>query len=81
MEILKLYSNTCVPCRMMNPLLEKLKIEKDIKITPIDTFMEHELVLKYNIRSVPTLILLKDGIEVNRLIGSTTYNNLLEFCK
>jgi thiol-disulfide isomerase/thioredoxin len=64
MEIIKFYSKTCVPCRMMNPLIDKLEKEEGIKITPVDIDISHDLVVKYGVRSVPTFILLKDGKEV-----------------
>jgi thioredoxin 1 len=53
----------CGPCKMMGPVLEQLKdkmVDK-VRILKIDVDSNRELAYKYNIRSVPTLMLFQDG--------------------
>lgn len=53
----------CGPCRMMEPILEQVKVKmgESVTILKIDVDQEKELTQKYVIRGVPTLILFKDG--------------------
>jgi len=79
MKILKFYSRSCVPCKMMDPLLDKLSSEFGIEVENIN-ISETDLVIKYEIRSVPTLILIDDNEEeIRKLIGSVPYSQLIEF--
>jgi thioredoxin 1 len=53
----------CGPCRMMEPILEQVKVKmgESVTILKIDVDQEKELTQKYSIRGVPTLILYKEG--------------------
>jgi thioredoxin 1 len=53
----------CGPCKMMAPVLSQLKDKMDdkLRILKIDVDNNRELASKYNIRSVPTLMLFQDG--------------------
>ncbi len=53
----------CGPCKMMKPVLEQLKnrVGERVKILKIDVDRNMELAQKYNIRSVPTLMLFHEG--------------------
>jgi thioredoxin 1 len=53
----------CGPCKMMKPVLEQLKNKMGgkIKILKIDVDRNRELAIKYNIKSVPTLMLFHEG--------------------
>jgi len=54
----------CGPCRMLGPVLEQLKdrVGDRVRILKIDVDNNPELAYKYNVRSVPTLILFRNGI-------------------
>ena len=55
----------------MNPILDEVEKEySDLIITRIDIDSDKEMVEKYNIQSVPTYVILKDGKEVDRIIGA-----------
>lgn len=67
------YATWCGPCKMVAPILEELATElkgEDVHIGKLD--IDHNLSTsqKYHVTSVPTLILFKDGKEVDRLIGA-----------
>ena len=60
----------CGPCRMLAPLLEELSEERtDTLFASVNIDSENELANRFNIMSIPCLILFKDGVEVNRSIG------------
>jgi thioredoxin 1 len=60
----------CPPCQALHPILEEIADEGgDFKIVAVDIDDEEELAEKFNISSIPCLILFNDGIEVDRKIG------------
>lgn len=72
------YSDSCIPCKRMSPILSKLETEYEgrIKIVKINTNFEKELVEKYSIQTVPTLILFKSGEETDRIRGAAKIEEL-----
>ncbi len=65
------FAEWCGPCRMMTPVLEE--VENEVKgqatIAKLDIDHSSAIAAKYQVTSVPTLVLFKDGKEVDRLIG------------
>jgi thioredoxin 1 len=60
----------CGPCKMMTPILEKLEAErKDLIIAKVNVDTESDLAKKFEISSIPTCILFRDGKEVARMNG------------
>jgi thioredoxin 1 len=61
----------CGPCKMQTPILEKLAEAPDIKATigKINTDENPELAQKFGITSIPTLIIMKGGSEIERFVG------------
>ena len=61
----------CGPCKMQTPILEKLAELPEIKATivKINTDENPELAQKFGITSIPTLILMKGGSEIERFVG------------
>ena len=63
-------ANWCGPCKMLKPILEELSSNNDnIKIVSINIDEEDEIAEKYNISSIPCLILFDKGNEIKRNIG------------
>lgn len=80
MYLVKVYSNTCIPCKMLSPLIDKLKIQTGVEVVEIDSQKEIEFIQRHNIRSNPTLILFdEDDQEIRRHVGLLTYEQLEEF--
>ena len=60
----------CGPCRMIAPVLEKIAKENDnIKIVSVNVDNNNELAREYNVFSIPCLVVIKDGKEINRSVG------------
>ncbi len=75
------HANWCGPCRMLAPVLEQ--VAKDVKgkavVAKIDIDTEQKIAAQFQITSVPTMILFKNGKEVNRLIGLRNADAVKDF--
>jgi thioredoxin 1 len=74
------HANWCGPCRMLAPVLEQVASEVQGKalIAKVDIDTEQKTASQYQITSVPTMILLKDGKEVKRLVGLRNAESIKE---
>ncbi len=65
------YADWCGPCRMLTPVVEELAQEMNGKITvaKVDTDRSVNVASKFEVTSIPTLILFKDGQVVKRVVG------------
>lgn len=76
LQILKFSTPTCPPCRALNPIIEEVKKETGADIESINA-LEDDRAAQYGIKSVPTLIFLKNNFEVNRKIGLISKSDLV----
>lgn len=61
----------CGPCRMLAPVIEEIsEAAKGVKFGKVDINAQQELAARFGVMSIPTLVLFKDGEEVDRLIGA-----------
>ena len=74
-KILKFESDSCPQCKALSATLERITKEykTDIKSIDIEEDNNQDLIRKYNIRSIPTLIFLNEDKEYNRLVGNQSY--------
>ena len=76
------YADWCGPCQMMAPVVEKIASENaDIKVRKINIDNEEELAIKYRVVSIPTFLVIKNGEEVNRIVGAVDKAELEEAIK
>jgi len=66
-QILYFSSPWCAPCRTFKPIMESLQSE--MSITFIDVDASPQTAQTWNVRSVPTTLIIQNGIEVGRLVG------------
>lgn len=77
MKILKFSATWCQPCKALTKTLESLDIKVPIEHVDIDA--QRDLVTKYGVRSVPTMIMVERGQEVRRVLGNQTKESVIEF--
>jgi len=72
------WAEWCAPCRMIAPMVDELSQEYDGKISfaKVDVDSNPEISLKYGIRSIPTLLVFKDGQPVDQVIGAVPKGTL-----
>ncbi len=75
------YATWCGPCKMLEPVMEKYDKEEDIEIIKVDVDKAPNLSSKYNVFSIPTLIIFENGKEVRRKTGFMTKDELKEWVK
>ncbi|WP_418181088.1 thioredoxin [Aliarcobacter lanthieri] len=70
----------CGPCRMIAPVIDELAgdFEGKANICKVNTDEEQDLAVKYGIRSIPTIIFMKNGEVVDQLIGATSKQALTD---
>jgi len=68
----------CQPCKKVKPVVEEMKKE-GFQFQMIDADYEQLLVKQFQVKSVPTFILLEDGKEINRIAGAKTKEELENF--
>jgi thioredoxin 1 len=78
-RILRFTASWCGPCKALSMNLESANIEMPIEVVDID--VHDDLAREYGIRSVPTLVMLDENIEVKRIVGSKTVKELQEWAQ
>lgn len=75
------YADWCGPCRMLTPVLEQIAkaVHGKVTIAKVDIDDNQRIATQFQVTSVPTMVLLKDGKEINRLIGLRDAEGLKKF--
>ena len=67
--LLDFWATWCGPCQMIGPMLDQVAEEENITVGKINVDEQRELAMQYEIEAIPTLIVMKDGREVDRSVG------------
>ena len=80
MVIVDFYANWCGPCQMIAPILSEIAEEHSgkLKVGKINVDEERELASKYQVSSIPTLLLFKEGKIVKALVGFRSKSEIEE---
>jgi len=70
----------CGPCRAISPLVDEMATEFDgrLKVCKVDVDSAQDVAAEYGIRSIPTLVFIKNGAEVDRIIGVVSKQDLVK---
>lgn len=74
------WAEWCGPCKMIAPILEQLVDEHagSIRVAKVNVDENPNLAMKFNVMSIPTMIVFKDGMEAQRLVGARGKPQLLD---
>ena len=72
--VVDFWATWCGPCRMVGPIIEELAKEYDGKITvgKCDVEENDDLAAEFGIRNIPTILFIKDGVVVDKLVGAVS---------
>ncbi len=76
------YADWCGPCKILSPRVAEIANEnKDLKVVKINVDQNEDLARKYNISSMPTLLVIEKGKELNRAVGALSKSTVLKFVR
>ena len=79
-QLLKFHATWCQPCKALSTNFNRVDLG-DVELIEIDIDEKLELAKQYNVRSVPTLVLLENNVEIKRHSGVLTPDKIEEFIK
>ena len=81
--IVDFWAEWCGPCKMLTPILEELsnEMKNEIKVVKVNLDENQDLAMKYSIRSIPTLLLFKDGNLLDTKVGLLPKNEIVAWFK
>ena len=73
----------CAPCRMMAPDFERaaVDLEPGVRLAKLNTEQAQAIATRFNIRSIPTLVVFRNGREISRQSGAMQYAQLMEWVR
>ena len=78
-SILKFTATWCGPCRMQEPILKQVDEETDINVFELDIDKNPVTPEKFGVKSIPTMIVFKNGKEIKRFVGVQSKNTLVNY--
>jgi len=74
------YATWCGPCKMVSPIIEQIEKEMDgkVKVCKIDVDEARDLAIKYEIMSIPTFLVFKNGNVVEKAVGMRDREELMK---
>ncbi|MEM8700229.1 MAG: thioredoxin [Roseibium sp.] len=81
--VVDFWAEWCGPCKMIAPALEEISDEMDgaVKITKLNIDENQDMAMKYGVRSIPMLILFKDGEPMATQVGAAPKGKLADWIK
>lgn len=77
--LLDFWANWCGPCKMLMPIIEELAdTQPNVKICKVNVDEEGELAMQFGVKSIPTLVLMKQGEKTDSLVGLHSKAEILE---
>ena len=77
--LIDFWATWCGPCRMIAPIVEELAVEYDgrVKIGKVDVDENQQIAIKFGVRSIPTILIFKDGKLKDTIIGAVPKNQIV----
>ena len=79
--VVDFYADWCGPCRMILPFLEEIQNETGITVVKVNIDESPSIAAKYEVMSIPTLIIFKNGEKVSSTVGAASKARLQDWIK
>ena len=80
--LIDFYADWCGPCKMISPVIEAVvKENQDIKVVKVNVDDAQDLAIQYDVMSIPTLVVIKNGKETKRVVGLVDKTEILNMVK
>ena len=76
--IVDFYADWCGPCKMMSPIIEDIAQDDNLIVGKVNVDQNQELAIKYDVMSIPTIIIFKNGELANKIIGVHSKDEILK---
>ena len=78
--LVEFYSDSCIPCKRLSPILGDLEEEYEdkLKVVKVNVNFDEKLAQDYDVLASPTMVLFKNGEEINRIRGLKKKNEIEE---
>ena len=79
-SLVDFWASWCVPCKMMSPVLNELanEVGSGVQVCKVNVEQYQSLASKFAVRGIPTMLLFRDGREINRFVGVKSKDFLLD---
>ena len=80
--LIDFYADWCGPCKMLSPIVEQVASENtNVKVVKINIDDEQDLAINYGVMSIPTLVVIKNGHEADRVVGVVSKSEVEKLIK
>lgn len=80
--LIDFFADWCGPCKMLSPVIDEIAEEqREVKVCKINVDQEPELAMRYGVMSIPTLVVIRGGNEVNKSVGLVSKEEILDLIK
>ncbi len=77
--LIDFYADWCGPCKMLSPIIDEIaRSNSDVKVVKINIDKEPDLANRYDVMSIPTLVLVNSGKIINRSVGLQPKENIMK---
>lgn len=78
--LIDFWATWCGPCRMLSPIIDEIaeEVNEDVKVGKVNVDEEQDLAMEFGVMSIPTLVIMKNGKEIRRMVGVQEKQTILD---
>lgn len=78
--LIDFWATWCGPCRMLSPIIDEIaeEVNENVKVGKVNVDEEQDLAMEFGVMSIPTLVIMKNGKEIRRMVGVQEKQTILD---